>query len=117
MRLAATDGHNDVLGAGLRCAVCGATGLRHYYRLAIPGGVSFKCLRHALQHRPLLVTSLETAAVVGTILTAINQGDIVLQGTLTPALLARMALTYAVPFLVSTNGALAVSRVAARSVS
>jgi hypothetical protein len=62
-----------------------------------------------------LVNSLKTAAVIGTILTAINQGDVVLQGALTSGALARMALTYAVPFLVSTNGALAVSRVDGQS--
>lgn len=106
----------DQAGAELQCSVCGASGLHHYYRLATPGGLAFKCFRHALGHRPLLVNGLKTAAVVGTILTAINQGDIVFQGALTSGVLARIALTYAVPFLVSTHGALAVSRVNGQAV-
>lgn len=45
-----------------------------------------------------------TALVVGTILTAINQGDIILAGD-TPPLL-KVALTYCVPYCVTTWGAI-----------
>lgn len=41
------------------------------------------------------------ALVVGTVLVAINQGPALLGGRVNPALAVRVALTYAVPFLVS----------------
>jgi hypothetical protein len=47
--------------------------------------------------------SLWVAAVVGTILNLINQGDAMLAGG--PINWAKIALTYAVPYLVSTYGA------------
>lgn len=68
---------------------------------------SRRCLRCALQHRPLLRRSLLTALVVGTVLVAINQGNLILAGNLSWALLWKMPLTYAVPFCVATWGALA----------
>jgi len=45
--------------------------------------------------------AVRTAVVVGTVLTLINQGGALLSRPLTPGLLARIGLTYAVPFLVS----------------
>lgn len=47
--------------------------------------------------------ALLTALVVGTILTLINHGDLIVQGTLPPAI--KVALTYCVPFCVTTWGA------------
>ena len=44
-----------------------------------------------------------TTLVVGTILTAINHGDLVLDGTGPPAL--KVVLTYCVPYCVTTWGA------------
>jgi len=44
-----------------------------------------------------------TACIVGTILTAINHGDLVLAGTVPP--FAKVALTYCVPYCVTTWGA------------
>ena len=49
------------------------------------------------------VESAKVALVVGTILTAINQGDLILRGKRPPA--AKVLLTYCVPFAVSTYGA------------
>jgi hypothetical protein len=46
------------------------------------------------------------ALVVGTILTAINQGDVLLAGSWPSALLWKIPLTYAMPFIVATLGAL-----------
>lgn len=46
--------------------------------------------------------ALKVALVVGTILVAINQGDAVLNGTLTLEHCVKIGLTYCVPFLVST---------------
>ena len=51
------------------------------------------------------------ALIVGTILIAINQGDLLLGGLWTPALAWKILLTYLVPFLVSTYGALGQSRI------
>ena len=50
------------------------------------------------------------ALVVGTILFAINQLDVVLSGQLTALVAAKIALTYAVPYSVSSYSALEVNR-------
>lgn len=50
------------------------------------------------------------ALVVGTILTAINQGTVIANGDLTWALWARVAANYTVPFVVSSTGYLAAGR-------
>ena len=47
--------------------------------------------------------ALITACVVGTILTMINHGDLILKGDYPP--LIKVALTYFVPFCVTTWGA------------
>ena len=69
------------------------------------------CLRCALVHPPLVVRSLVIATVVGTLLTAINQGNVILQGDASLALAWKIPLTYAVPYCVATAGALMNSRV------
>jgi hypothetical protein len=51
------------------------------------------------------------ALIVGVILFTINQLDVVLQGELTPVVAAKIALTFAVPYGVSTYSALQVARV------
>jgi hypothetical protein len=48
--------------------------------------------------------------VVGTILFAINQLDVVASGQLTGLVAAKVLLTYAVPYSVSTYSALEVNR-------
>ena len=59
--------------------------------------------------------SLLVALVVGTILNLINQGDALVSGqTLS---IAKLALTYIVPYLVSTYGAVSFRMHAARSAS
>lgn len=66
-------------------------------------------------HRGHLVKTVLTALVVGTVLVAINQGDISLRGETTPVTYLKIALTYVVPFCVSNFGILvATRRVAAR---
>lgn len=70
-----------------------------------------KCLRHAAVHRPLLRTAVATAVVVGTILTAINQGDVLIDGRFPWELWWKIPLTYSVPFMVSTWAALRISLV------
>jgi hypothetical protein len=54
--------------------------------------------------------SLLTALVVGTVLTAINQGTVLLDGRFPASLDWKIPLTYAVPFCVASWGALINSR-------
>ena len=73
-------------------------------------GQSAKCLRCALHHWPMLKRSLLTALVVGTILVVLNQGDSLFSGLWASAFYWKIPLTYCVPFLVTTWGALSNSR-------
>jgi hypothetical protein len=68
------------------------------------------CARHALTHAAMLRRSVLTALVVGTILVAINQGNVLLDGRFPAALWWKIPLTYSVPFCVATWGALINSR-------
>ena len=68
------------------------------------------CLACALRRPSLLRRSAATALVVGTILTAINQGSTLAGGELNGRLIWQIPLTYLVPFLVATWGALSNSR-------
>ncbi len=54
---------------------------------------------------------MRTSLIVGTLLTAINQGDVFLHGPLTATQLWKLPLTYVVPFIVSMYSAIAISRV------
>lgn len=65
-----------------------------------------KCFFCALRRRPVVRRSAAAAAVVGTVLTLLNQGDVLLYGDLTNALFWKIPLTYCVPFIVATYGAL-----------
>jgi hypothetical protein len=87
------------------CSRCGAS-LKHGFRMA----GELRCLRCTLLRLSLLRRSLYTGLVVGTILTAINQGNILLNGHFPPALYWKIPLTYCVPFCVATWGALINSR-------
>ena len=69
-----------------------------------------KCLPCSLLHRPMLKRSAIAALVVGSILTALNQGDLLLSGQVNGSLFWKIPLTYCVPFLVATYGALTNSR-------
>ncbi len=51
--------------------------------------------------------SLKVAAVVGTILVAINQGDALLAGTLATNAWWKIPMTYCVPYCVSTYACVA----------
>jgi hypothetical protein len=69
-----------------------------------------RCLRCTLRYWPLLRHSAQAALVVGTILVVINQGAVLLHGSLPMALLWEIPLTYMVPFCVATWGALSNNR-------
>jgi len=70
-----------------------------------------RCLWCFLRFRPMLRRSLVTALVVGTILTAINQGTVLANGEFPAELYWKIPLTYCVPFCVATWGALINSRI------
>jgi hypothetical protein len=67
-----------------------------------------------LVHPQLLRRTLTIAAVVGTVLFAINQLDVVLRGDADGVVWVKVAVTYAVPFCVSSAGALAATHREAR---
>ncbi len=69
------------------------------------------CLACATRYRPVLRRAIYVSLVVGTILTAINQGDVLLAGAFTPIVAAKILLTYLVPYSVSTFSALSANRV------
>ena len=68
-----------------------------------------KCLVHAVLYPPVLRVSLLTALVVGTVLIAINQGNVIVDGRFPAELWWKIPLTYCVPFCVATFGALRVT--------
>lgn len=67
---------------------------------------------HALLHPAVRDRAVTVAAIVGTVLFAINQLDVILAGAFTPLVGAKILLTYGVPYAVSTYSSLASSRIA-----
>lgn len=65
--------------------------------------LALMCWREQIFHRALMV-----ALVVGSVLNLINQGDALTAGR--PLSWPKLLLTYVVPFVVSTHGALATRR-------
>lgn len=61
-------------------------------------------------HPPYLRRTVRIALIVGTILFAINQLDVVLSGRATVAVWMKSGLTYLVPFCVSNYGVLVATR-------
>ena len=76
------------------------------YRGAVDRQPAPLCTRHFVRSHTTLQRATITALVVGTILTALNQGDLLLTGDTTSAMLWKIPLTYLVPFLVTIWGAL-----------
>ena len=76
------------------------------FRMQARGSARLDCWRCAVRNRRMLRRSILTSAVVGTILTAINQGHIIFDGEWSLDLAWRIPLTYCVPFLVASWGAL-----------
>lgn len=70
-----------------------------FFRLALSGGIPKR--------------SAIVAAIVGTVLNVINQGDVILNGGTCDVLKA--ALTYCVPYCVATYAAVAYARQAAKA--
>jgi hypothetical protein len=85
------------------------------FRLRGPGGEYERCLRHAVTFPRLRKTAFFTALVVGTILTGINQGNVLAEGSFPAVLWWKIPLTYCVPYCVATFSALRMARVPAPS--
>jgi hypothetical protein len=77
------------------------------------GDHSALCLRHAISFGPLVRTALATAAVVGLVLVAINQGNILLDGHFPGDLFWKIPMTFSVPYCVATYAGLQMARVSA----
>lgn len=69
--------------------------------------IDWHAVRRTLS-RAILARSIAVSLVVGTILNAINQGSEILAGQ--PVNIARLLMTYAVPFFVASYGAYAAFR-------
>jgi hypothetical protein len=79
----------------------------------IEGYARIDAMREALRicfRREHLRRTVKIALVVGTILTLINQLDVILRGDATSITLVRAGLNYCVPFIVSNLGLLAGKR-------
>lgn len=76
------------------------------YEVRSADGRLARCLGCALTYRPMMARSFIACLIVGTILTAINQGNVLLQGDFSMALAWKIPLTYAVPYCVATLGAI-----------
>ena len=98
------------------CARCGqAFARRAPFQFQTRTGIICKCLGCAVRHVPMVSRSALIALIVGTVLTGINQGDVLFTGHVTGALLWKIPLTYAVPFVVATLGAMTAAKVPHRS--
>ncbi|HUG13699.1 MAG TPA: nitrate/nitrite transporter NrtS [Thermomicrobiales bacterium] len=96
------------MATGMSCEQCARSAT---YRFATPAGESHaRCLRHAVLYPAVFRHAVRVALIVGAMLFAINQLDVVLRGDLTPLVAAKIALTFAVPFCVSTYSALQINR-------
>ena len=87
------------------CSRCGVGFRSVAYEVRAAAGTAFRCLRCMLIHPPMVQRSLIIALVVGTLLTAINHGDLIVQGDLSSSLAWKVPLTYLVPYCVATLGA------------
>lgn len=90
------------------CAGCGRPNAA--YAMNAGNATRVTCLRCALTHPPLVRRALLTALVIGTVLTTINQLDVILHGGWSPRVALKLGLTYLVPYCVTTWGALGNAR-------
>jgi hypothetical protein len=92
------------------CAVEGCRNKARYHFALGAATPSLRCLRHALGYPPVRDRAIRVALLVGSILFVINQADVVLSGQLTLLVIAKIGLTYLVPYSVATYSALATNR-------
>ncbi len=67
--------------------------------------------------RDIVIRGQKVGAIVGTILVAINQGDVILAGQLDASAAWKIPLTYLVPYCVSTYSGVAAIRAYNKRVS
>ena len=79
------------------------------FKMGIEGVL--KCSRCAATDATLIRRSLLMSVVVGTLLTLINQGNLIFTGIPDSSLAWKIPLTYLVPFLVSWTSVLSASNV------
>ncbi len=60
--------------------------------------------------KDVVLRGLKVSAIVGTILVAINQGDLILSGQLDGSAAWKISLTYLVPYCVATYGGVSATR-------
>jgi hypothetical protein len=78
--------------------------------LSRPTWATWREALHVCAYPPHLRKTLGIAGIVGTILFAINQLDVVLAGRATAGVWIKIGLTYLVPFCVSNWGILVATR-------
>lgn len=88
------------------CVRCDKVLSSSMYELLLEKVRSPHCLPCAMQFRPMLKRSFVIGLIVGTMLTGINQGDLLLSGNLQSGMAWKIPMTYAVPFIVATVGGL-----------
>ncbi len=88
------------------CPTCNRLVAGRRYEVGDDPSIPPRCLRCALTYGPLVRRSLIVAVVVGTLLIAINQGNVLLGGSFPPSLVWKIPLTYTVPYCVATFGAI-----------
>ena len=64
--------------------------------------ISFKIALDIWLGKKILINSVKTAMFMGTILTFINHGDLIMTGALTPECVMKMGLTCLVPYSVAS---------------
>ena len=67
-------------------------------------------MRHGVFAPSVRDRATRVALIVGVVLFAINQLDVVLRGEVTPVVVAKIVLTFLVPYSVSTFSSLQASR-------
>lgn len=75
-----------------------------------PGWTTWREAYAVVAYRPHLRRTVRIALVVGTVLFAINQLDVVLAGRATATVWIKSAVTYLVPFCVANLGVLSATR-------
>jgi hypothetical protein len=94
----------------LVCAICGAAATFRFVNTERAQAHNLHCLRPGIFYPRVLRQALQVATVVGTVLFIINQLDVVIAGRVTPLVVARILLTYLVPYSVSTYSALHINK-------
>lgn len=104
--LVGAKGLTEAEAESVTCDSCGRSVDSHVYDVRTEEGTAARCLFCALRHGRLVRRSLKVAAVIGTLLIAINHGDVIIGGDLPASLAWKIPLTYTVPYCVATFGAI-----------